>query len=165
MMQNPALQDKLCLKFLLVIVPGVFAHMLRDWSRSKQPGTPVLQHRLSYIVKAMNEVQQDSGENADSSHITVGQPGLRPYRLPTQPTQLSLPSSGIRSKLQVVGRSCHTSSPACLLPAEVASPIVRLHSSQISKRPLHRALDMPGPITLFIFKTPERLFFCEVFSN
>lgn len=38
MMQNPALQDKLCLKFLLVIVPGVFAHTLRDWSRSKQSG-------------------------------------------------------------------------------------------------------------------------------
>lgn len=118
-------------------------------SQASIVGTPVLQHRLSYIMKAMNEVQQDSCKNADSSHITVGQPGLQSYRLPTQPTQLSLPSSGIRSKLPVMGCSCHTSPPAGLLPAEGASPIVHLHSSQISKRPLHRALDMPGPITLF----------------
>ena len=38
MMQNPALQDKLCLKFLLVVVPEVFAHILRDLSRSQQSG-------------------------------------------------------------------------------------------------------------------------------
>lgn len=38
MMQNPALQDKLCLKFLLAVVSEVFAHTLRDRSRSKQSG-------------------------------------------------------------------------------------------------------------------------------
>lgn len=103
-MQNPALQDKLCLKFLLVIVPEVFAHKLRDWSRSKQSGQyyrDTCVTKLSYIVKAMNEVQQDSCKNADSSHIAlVKQDFDLVASLSPSPAQVSLLSSGIRSQLQ-----------------------------------------------------------------
>lgn len=75
MMQNPALQDKLCLKFLLITVPEYLLICSRteaeENSQASIIGTPVLQNGLSYIVKAMNEAQQDSSKSASSSHIAL----------------------------------------------------------------------------------------------
>lgn len=105
----------------------------------------------------MNEVQQDSCKNADSSHIAlVKQDFDLVASLSPSPAQVSLLSSGIRSQLQAAGHSYPTSPPVCLLSAPhsatLAGPALRMPGSQVSSEPLHSTSNMPGLMILFIFK-------------
>lgn len=161
-MQNPALQDKLCLKFLLVlcleyvlISSGTEAEVN---SQASIVGTPVLQNWLSYVVKAMNEVQQDSCKNADSSHITLVEQDLDLIdSLPPSPAQVRLLSSGIRSQLPALWGSAATPQPClpsvCTSRSCVSPACPPDASSQVSNKPMHSTFNMPGLMILFIFET------------
>lgn len=163
MMQNLALQDKLCLKFLLVIVPEVFAHMLRDWSRSKQS---VQYYRDTYVSK-LTFLHYES--NKWSSAGLLQECRFIPHHIGWKDFNLftsSLtrpgrsPSLGIRYKLQVLDLRRSASPPACLLSmppfreVNLALSICTALSSSV--RPLHSTLDMPA---FFIFKTLPNHFF------
>lgn len=143
MMQSPALQDKLCLKFLLVIVPEVFAHLLRAWNRSKHSGQSYRDASVTkYTFLYCESPEWNLAGRLQECWFMfprVGQTRLRPYHLlPHKPAQLAPQGLG----------STHSTPHGPLLP--VPSPR-HTHTSS-SWGPLHCLHNIPA-LSLLVFKS------------
>ena len=123
MMQNPALQDKLCLKFLLVVVSEVFAHMLRDRSRSKQSGQ---YYRDTCVTKSTLLWKQWMKFSRTPVRMQIHPTSRWSNRtLTLSPASLSCPgqSTSAGYQIQAPTPGCHTSRPACLLSVPSCSSV------------------------------------------
>lgn len=164
-MQNPALQDKLCLKFLLVVEPEVFAHMLRDWSRSKQSGQ---YYRDTCVTKSMGfyceSNEWSSAALLPECHTRMSHQASC-WTSTLSLASLSCPgqSSLLGYQMQAPGLGSHTSVPSCFRSVASHSSVKPVLSSPVGA--LHGALSLPGLMTLFTFKTLQDHFLCESFSN